>query len=34
MVMTWKASGIGARRFCREHGLAVSELARKKWIPC
>jgi hypothetical protein len=24
MVTTWKASGIGARRFCREQGLAVS----------
>jgi hypothetical protein len=32
MVTTWKASGIGARRFCREHGLAVSTfgLWRKK----
>jgi hypothetical protein len=24
MVTTWKASGIGARQFCREQGLAVS----------
>jgi hypothetical protein len=24
MVTTWKASGVGARRFCREQGLAVS----------
>jgi hypothetical protein len=32
MVTTWKASGIGARRFCREQGLAVStfSLWRKK----
>ena len=32
MVTTWKASGIGARRFCRDHGLAVStfSLWRKK----
>jgi hypothetical protein len=32
MVNTWKASGIGARRFCREQGLAVStfNLWRKK----
>jgi hypothetical protein len=32
MVATWKASGIGARRFCREQGLAVStfSLWRKK----
>ena len=27
MVTTWKASGIGARRFCREQGLAVSTLS-------
>ncbi|CAE6722885.1 IS66 family insertion sequence element accessory protein TnpA [Paraburkholderia nemoris] len=32
MVTTWKASGVGARRFCREQGLAVStfSLWRKK----
>lgn len=32
MVTAWKASGIGARRFCRDHGLAVStfSLWRKK----
>ncbi|MFM0390115.1 IS66 family insertion sequence element accessory protein TnpA [Paraburkholderia dipogonis] len=32
MVTTWKASGMGARRFCREQGLAVStfSLWRKK----
>jgi hypothetical protein len=32
MVTAWKASGLGARRFCREHGLAVSTfgLWRKK----
>jgi hypothetical protein len=32
MVNTWKASGIGARRFCREQGLAIStfSLWRKK----
>jgi hypothetical protein len=32
MVTTWKASGIGVRRFCREQGLAVStfSLWRKK----
>ncbi|CAE6744909.1 IS66 family insertion sequence element accessory protein TnpA [Paraburkholderia domus] len=32
MVTAWKASGIGARRFCREQGLAVStfSLWRKK----
>src|SRR5260370_41194333 len=24
MVMAWTASGLGARRFCREQGLAVS----------
>ncbi|WP_087660077.1 IS66 family insertion sequence element accessory protein TnpA [Caballeronia terrestris] len=24
MVMAWKRSGLGARRFCREKGLAVS----------
>ena len=32
MVATWKASGVGARRFCREQGLAVStfSLWRKK----
>ena len=32
MVTTWKASGIGARRFCREQGLAAStfSLWRKK----
>jgi hypothetical protein len=32
MVTTWKASGIGTRRFCREQGLAVStfSLWRKK----
>ncbi|KAE8756946.1 hypothetical protein FSO04_26245 [Paraburkholderia madseniana] len=32
MLTTWKASGIGARRFCREQGLAVStfSLWRKK----
>jgi len=32
MVTTWKASGIGARRFCREQGVAVGtfSLWRKK----
>ncbi len=32
MITTWKASGIGARRFCRDQGLAVSTfgLWRKK----
>jgi len=32
MVTTWKSSGVGARRFCREQGLAVStfSLWRKK----
>ena len=32
MVVAWKASGLGARRFCRERGLAVSTfgLWRKK----
>jgi len=32
MVMAWTASGLGARRFCREQGLAVSTfgLWRKK----
>jgi hypothetical protein len=32
MVMAWKASGLGVRRFCREQGLAVStfDLWRKK----
>ncbi|WP_341317482.1 hypothetical protein WN982_40135 [Paraburkholderia sp. IMGN_8] len=32
MVMAWTASGVGARRFCREQGLAVSAfiLWRKK----
>ena len=32
MVMAWKRSGLGARRFCREQGLAVSTfgLWRKK----
>ncbi|MBV8627269.1 MAG: hypothetical protein JO371_05265 [Paraburkholderia sp.] len=32
MVIAWKASGLGARRFCHEHGLAVSTfgLWRKK----
>ena len=32
MVMAWKRSGVGARRFCREQGLAVSTfgLWRKK----
>jgi hypothetical protein len=36
MVTTWKASGIGARRFCREQGLAVStfSLWRKKLSGC
>jgi len=28
MVTTWKASGVGARRFCRELGLAVSWVFR------
>src|SRR4051812_7791091 len=34
MVMAWTASGLGARRFCREQGLAVStfSLWRKKLI--
>jgi hypothetical protein len=34
MVTTWKASGIGARQFCRDHGLAVStfSLWRKKLL--
>ncbi len=27
MLTTWKASGSGARRFCREQGLAVSTLS-------
>jgi hypothetical protein len=33
MVATWKASGVGTRRFCREQGLAVSTfgLWRKKF---
>ncbi|WP_420873856.1 IS66 family insertion sequence element accessory protein TnpA [Paraburkholderia azotifigens] len=32
MVVAWRASGSGARRFCREQGLAVSTfgLWRKK----
>ncbi|WP_434667624.1 IS66 family insertion sequence element accessory protein TnpA [Paraburkholderia sp. A3BS-1L] len=32
MVMTWEASGLGVRRFCRQQGLAVSTfgLWRKK----
>src|SRR5258708_38441153 len=32
MIMAWTASGLGARRFCREQGLAVSTfgLWRKK----
>ncbi|WP_434116070.1 IS66 family insertion sequence element accessory protein TnpA [Paraburkholderia caffeinilytica] len=32
IVTTWKASGVGDRRFCREQGLAVStfSLWRKK----
>jgi len=32
MVTAWKASGVGARRFCREQGLALStfSLWRKK----
>jgi hypothetical protein len=34
MITAWKASGIGARRFCREHSLAVSpfSLWRKKLL--
>ncbi|CAD6563397.1 hypothetical protein LMG24235_08641 [Paraburkholderia sabiae] len=33
MVVTWKASGVGTRRFCREQGHAVStfRLWRKKF---
>jgi hypothetical protein len=27
MVVTWTASGLGARRFCRERGLPVSTLS-------